>query len=557
MDGAGVTGPAGQIRGGLADRVLRVLGPTWRAAPVRRFAQVLSLALFLYSFFYVSWPYARVFTGQVLIEKEWLPVEAFLWLDPLAGLSTAIAARAWNVALAGGAVVLVFSLFLPRGFCGYLCPLGTLLDAFDAIVAGIGRRSGRADRASRIAPDSTWRRTRYGLLVVVLVAAVFGVLLSGFVAAIPVLTRGLLFTGGRLELGVLKNWGMVSPADVALWVSVVLVAGVFLLGLAAPRFWCRHLCPSGALVSLFGWAGLYRREVVASCTRCGQCVKVCPFDAIEPDFTTRMLDCSSCRTCAGACPVGAIRFVRRATVSSAEEKADRVFDGPLSRRAFLASSAGGAAVAVAVRVVPTAGPQMLRPPGSVAEERFLDLCVRCGQCVQVCPGPVLRLSGLEGGFESLWTPVAVPTHAGCHQDCNACTQVCPTGAILPLSIEEKRKTPMGLAVIDTRACLPHKGDRDCQLCFDECNAAGYRAIEMRAIQLPMGQVPDGTFSPDEIEAMGQIRAPFLVKDACVGCGLCEYRCHSVNVKQQGLLNQSAVVVVPYRQEAKSGTERQE
>jgi NAD-dependent dihydropyrimidine dehydrogenase PreA subunit len=101
---------------------------------------------------------------------------------------------------------------------------------------------------------------------------------------------------------------------------------------------------------------------------------------------------------------------------------------------------------------------------------------------------------------------------------------------------------MGLAVVDTATCLPHRGERDCRLCFDECSAAGYHAIEMRPIPLATGPIPDGVFSPEEIEQMSQIRAPFVKADACVGCGLCEYRCHGVWVGRQQRLRRSAVVV---------------
>jgi len=156
----------------------------------------------------------------------------------------------------------------------------------------------------------------------------------------------------------------------------------------------------------------------------------------------------------------------------------------------------------------------------------------------------LQAAGLKYGFEALWTPVAIFPHAGCHQNCNLCTQVCPTGAIEPLSLAQKRKSVMGIASLDTQLCLPHRGERECQLCFDECNAAGYRAIEMRPIHLEMGAVPEGALSPEEIEQMGRIRAPFLQTDACVGCGLCEYRCHSVWVARQKLLPRSAVIVKP-------------
>jgi len=187
--------------------------------------------------------------------------------------------------------------------------------------------------------------------------------------------------------------------------------------------------------------------------------------------------------------------------------------------------------------------QLVRPPGSVPEPVFLDLCVRCGQCFQACPGPVLQPAGWDAPLEALWTPVAVMTHAGCHQECNFCTQVCPTGAIRPLSLEEKKTTSMGLAVIDTKTCLPHTGQQDCRLCIDECDAAGYRAIELRRIKLPMDDIPEGIFSDMELEEMSRIEAPFINADACVGCGLCEYRCHAALVKQQKSLTHSAIRVV--------------
>jgi MauM/NapG family ferredoxin protein len=502
---------------------------------VRRTTQCVCLALFLWLFFYVSWPYAQAFSSRVLPDKAWAPPELFLWLDPLVGLSAALAARAWNVALIGTAAVVLLSLLFPRGFCGYLCPLGTLVDACDFAV-------GQRVRQFHVQLSGHWSCLRYYVLAAVLVSALCGVLLSGFVAAIPVVTRGLLFTGGRLELGTLKHWSMLHPAGVEVWLSVALFASIFALSFLGRRFWCRHLCPSGALLSLFSAVRLFQREVSGECTRCGQCVKHCAFDAIDDDFETRRPECASCQTCAGVCPAQAISFTQCGRGRDARATAGET-PAVQSRRAFLASSVGGAAIAAVVRAVPAVQPALLRPPGSVAEKAFLGLCVRCGQCLQVCPGQVLRAAGFESGMDALWTPVAVPAHAGCHQDCNFCGQVCPTGAIRPLPIEEKRRTHMGLAVIDPNLCLPHHGDRDCQLCFDECNAAGYRAIEMRRIELPAGQMPEGAFSPAEIEEMTSIAAPFVNAAACVGCGLCEYRCHSANTRQHKLLPRSAVVIV--------------
>jgi ferredoxin len=518
------------------DFFLRKLGPTWRSAPLRRLIQAACLLLFLDLFFRVAWPYAEAFSSTLLVDKEFLPLESFLWIDPLVGFSTALAARCWNAAVLGAAIILLLCLLFPRGFCGYLCPLGTLIDAFDWMV------SKRLTRF-RIQTIGRWVHLRYYLLLAVLVSSAFGVLLSGYVAAIPVLTRGLLFTAGRLQLGLLKNWGVVPAANAAIYLSVILFLAIFLLGLLHPRFWCRYVCPSGAVFSLFNFFRIGQRQVTNACIRCNQCAHICPFDAIQENFTTRTAECTYCQTCGGVCPTGAIHFATRWNQHDLKPKNDHpLTPRPLSRRGFVLSILGGAAAATATRHAAAASTPLLRPPGSLSEPQFLDLCIRCGECFKVCPGPVLHPAGLKNGLEALWTPVAIPSHAGCHQDCNFCTQVCPTGAIRPLTLEQKRQFHMGLAMIDTTVCLPHRGERDCQLCYDECEAAGYHAIHMRPIKLAIGPVPDGALSQVELEEMARINAPFVDAQACVGCGLCEYRCHGAVLKQQKLIPRTAIVV---------------
>ncbi|MFI5381550.1 MAG: 4Fe-4S binding protein [Tepidisphaerales bacterium] len=581
---------------------LRRLGPTWRAAPLRRIVQTICLGVFLGLFFYVAWPYSDRFSARTIPDKQWLPLESFLWIDPLVGLSTAVAARAWNVALVGMAVILFVCVLWPRGFCGYVCPLGTMIDLFDWVVGKVrgglqpnggrvrpsyhlgGRpqsaaaasrnnHSGRAEARPSQAPAARtrwWMNLKYYILAGVLVASAFGVLLSGYVSAIPVLTRGLMFSAGQLQLGLMKNWGQVAPLTPAVCVSLALFAAVFLLGLIHPRFWCRYVCPSGAMFSAFNLLRVGERKVESTCIECNKCVQACPFDAIREDFTTRELDCTFCQTCGGVCPTESIKFSWHGlparddgtvppTPPSAEAGQPCAEPGPptsapaalsplppersMSRRRVVLSMIGGAAAAMCTRAASHAGPLPLRPPGSVDEQRFLDLCIRCGECFKVCPGPVLHPAGLAGGLEGLWTPIAVPTHAGCHQDCNFCTLVCPTHAIVPLTIAAKRKTAMGLAVFDPALCLPHRGERDCRLCYDECAAAGYHAIEMRKIALKTGDIPEGAVSDDEREEMSRINAPFIRADLCTGCGLCEYRCNGALVRQRPILPRRAVVVI--------------
>lgn len=528
--------------------LLRKVGLTWRFSPIRRVIQLLFLGLFFFLFFHVAWPYAKVFSESAISDKEWLPVEFFLWLDPLAGIASSIAARHLSVALLGTGAVFLICLLFPRGFCGYICPLGTIIDGFDWL---IGKRLAQF----HVKKAGWWQYLRYFVLIFVLIAAVGGVMLAGFVAAIPILTRGLLFTGGRLQLGLAKDWSLVEPAGWTLYLSLGLFSIVLLLGILRRRFWCSYICPTGALFSLYSIFRINERKVEASCINCGKCMQFCPFYAINEDFTTRALNCTFCQTCGGACPTHSIKFVSRWNsydLKIVEESSTSIHN--ISRRGFVFSAIIGAAASASIRTGLADSfrtkPKLLRPPGSVPESQFLDLCVRCGECIRACPGPVLHPAGLEGGLDAIWTPKAIPVRSGCHQDCNFCTQVCPTGAIRPLSIDEKRKTHMGLATINTELCLPHTGERDCRLCFMECEAAGYNAIQMRQIELDVGDIPPGDmpgFGFDSVTArieMSRIEAPFIDPDACVGCGLCEYRCHKSYVKREKIFPRSAIAVVP-------------
>jgi len=514
-------------------RVLSMLGPTWVASPVRRIAQAVCLTLFLALFFYVCWPY-----GPDHEQGSTWPLrraEIFLLLDPLASLTAALAARAWLWSLVAAAVVFVINMILPRGFCGYVCPLGTLIDVFDW---AIGRRIKRF----RPARSGWWVNLRYYVLAVTLGAAACGVLLSGFAAAIAVVTRAMLFIFAPAQMGLLKGWYLVPPMNAGHYVSIVLFLAVLGLGLLRPRFWCAYVCPTGVLLSVGSLLRLTERKVDATCIECGRCVTVCSFDAIGPDYSTRPLNCTFCQTCGGVCPSHSIKFAGRLDSGSLKAASEPAGARPsFSRRGFLFGAVGafgGGAAAGAALAHERGGfaeSFPIRPPGSVPEQRFRRLCVRCGECFKVCPNNVLQPAGFELGFDGLWTPKVVPDWAGCRPSCNNCGQVCPTGAIRALPIEEKRAARIGLAAVNKKTCLPHAHREDCRLCVDECAAAGYNAIEF----IRVGGALDDKGAP--VEGSGYL-APVVLEDKCVGCGLCQTSCHSVNVKGKKLLGESAIAV---------------
>lgn len=624
-------------RGGIR-RMLRRLGLSWLASPVRRLVQSICLIVFLVLFFYTCWPYSArpVPPGQVstgwklagmdqetgefrlaktnaeswprakrhvfiepgagmfgkvsviaadessltivpldgtpdrvldallfgesqwtlherdpnawpshytdeLADKEFVPAELFLTIDPLVSLSTAIASRSWVWSLVSAAVILLVCVLVPRGFCGYICPLGTTIDFFDWALASRTKRF-------RVADDGWWVHIKYYLLAGTLVAAACGILVSGFVAAIPVITRGLLFIGEPLQSGTMRGWHLVPAPNWGHALSLAMFLGVLALGFFRPRFWCKYVCPSGAVFSLGNLFRITERKVESSCIHCNKCVEICPFDAIKPDFTTRETDCTMCQSCGGVCPTHAIKFVERWNVVELKVEDDPpTRETALGRRGFMSLAAGSAAATVGGVGLAGAtklwgaklggrGSQLpVRPPGSVPEQEFLQMCIRCGECFKACPNNVLQPQAFEQGLEGLWTPEVIADWAGCESSCNACGQVCPTGAIRALPLEEKKVARMGLAIVNEKTCLPMVGREDCDLCVQECNAAGYHAIEY--IQVGTESDEDGL----PIEGTGML-APVVLDDKCVGCGLCQTRCFAINVKERGVLDESAIII---------------
>ena len=151
-----------------------------------------------------------------LARKEIVPAETFLMIDPLVSISTALASRSWVWSLASAAAILIVCVLIPRGFCGYLCPLGTTIDLFDW---AIGKRVERF----RVPDDGWWVHIKYYLLAGTLLCSVFGVLVSGFFSAIPVITRGMLFLFEPLQTGVMRGWHLIPTINAGQVISILFI----------------------------------------------------------------------------------------------------------------------------------------------------------------------------------------------------------------------------------------------------------------------------------------------------------------------------------------------
>jgi MauM/NapG family ferredoxin protein len=303
---------------------------------------------------------------------------------------------------------------------------------------------------------------------------------------------------------------VVQPTFAMNALIAALFAGVLGLNALAHRFWCRHLCPLGALLGLLSRVSLLRPLVRSNCSRCGHCVTACQLGAIDIHQGHGVVssECIVCLDCLVACPEDGMGFALHRRLAPGH-----TYDP--TRRQAVAALAAGAAGAALLRTGPHARqphPQLIRPPGAQDEVAFLSRCLRCGQCMKVCPTSGLQPVALEAGLEGVWTPRLVPRLGYCDYGCVACGQACPSGAIPPLDLERKRGTVIGMAVVDRNRCWPWAYGIPCIVCEEMCPAPE-KAIRLEAVTVT--------------DARGEsvvVQRPYVLDELCIGCGICEYRC---------------------------------
>ncbi len=484
-----------------------------KAIQLRRFSQILSLLAFIFLFFSIRDPLQQA-----------VPANLFLRLDPLAGIAVMLSGRILVRAFFLSAAILILSFALGRSFCGWICPLGTALDLRNRLFPA-GKRRGE-------------RRWKYAVLAGIIVLSLISIQAVWLLDPLVILTRTLTLSlfpiavwsvnglvgagyGNTLTEGIsdalwrfFQGWLLpLNPLQTTLILTTTAIfIGILLLDHFGRRYWCRVLCPLGALLGIISRFSPFGRRVdEKSCTSCALCAEECRMHAIADDFIgTHREECILCLECSDWCEADATVFTWN------RRKGQRETLNP-GRRRMLGTIAGAAAFGAIWKTQLTAKSAdgfLIRPPGAVNEEQFLDLCLRCEACVKACSttGGCLQPAGFEYGIAKFWTPRADMRRGYCEYSCTLCGQVCPSGAIKPLDEETKKRKVIGLAYIDRSRCIPWERGEECIVCEEHC------PLPRKAIQFRIADVELTN------RTASQVKLPYVDRDLCIGCGICETRC---------------------------------
>ena len=437
------------------------------------------------------------FSGISLLLTGLVP-GAFRWLGWMPKLQFLPAVM--GLSILAIAIVLALTILFGRIYCSTICPLGVMQDGISH-VSVLAKRARKNRRPFRYRKELKW--LRYGIWLLFVLALVFGLQ-----SAVAVLAPYSAY--GRIVTSIVRF----QPGTVlAVAAATLLVTG--LLAWFTGREYCNIICPVGTTLSFFSRFAGFRPVIDASkCRNCKACENNCKAGCI--DIANHKIDysrCVDCFDCLGSCKFDALHFKNYYNSKKAAGTGAEGFPSS-GRRAFLTGAAMGlTAVALGAQNKKKDGGYAavedklaleretpLTPPGSASIKDFYRRCTACQLCIAACPNGVLRPSS---SLEHLMQPEMGFEKGYCRPECTKCSEVCPSGAIIAITREEKTQYHVGSASIDRGLCVAEQGTK-CGNCARHCPTG--------AIQ--MVQSPDGYMVPSVDAAV------------CIGCGACENLCPS-------------------------------
>lgn len=460
------------------------------------------------------------------------------WLGWLAEIQFLPAVLALNVGVI--LFLILLTLVCGRIYCSVICPLGVFQDA----IAWLGRRTKKRRKLPySYSPALSW--LRYGVLGIFIIALAMGI--GALVALLAPYS-----SYGRIANNLFQplwQWGnnyfayLAERADsyafyeVDVWMKslptfIIAVATLLLLLVLAGRggrTYCNTICPVGTVLGVLSRYSLFRITIdTKKCNNCSLCSRKCKAACINSkkhqiDYSR----CVACMSCIDSCKHGAIsyqfhplgRSMTKTEATGTDTNIDKAASAVTSetRRSFLSSIAlvaatatisaqekkvdGGLATIEDKKIPERTTP--ITPPGSLSTRNMASHCTACQLCVSVCPNQILRPST---NLMKLMQPEMSYERGYCRPECTKCSDVCPTGAILPTTEADKSSTQIGHAVWIKQNCIPLSDGVECGNCARHCPAGAIQMI------------------PSEASVESSPKVPVVNVERCIGCGACENLC---------------------------------
>ena len=433
----------------------------------------------------------------------------------------------YSLLATGFLIVLILTFLFGRIYCSSVCPLGTLQDIISRVAITL-----KKNKLYQMFRD--FKLLKYSILTVTILSLFSGSmillnLLDPFSLAGKIFSnvfRLLLIPFNNLAALTLEQFNIYRVYPIELkalsWIAisfssiVLLIIGI--MSFTKGRLFCNTVCPLGTLLGLTSRLSLFKIKIEETdCSGCGVCETVCKAGCIDNE--KKKIDferCVSCFNCFTVCPSNGIVYKKSLPSFSNNKKTStdidkrkfftRLFIGVIGLSEFLRAQIKvipkkKSTVPVIIELYPS-------PPGSESVEHFYSNCTACHLCVAACPTHVLQPSFLEHGFFNILQPFLDNAAAYCTFECIRCTEVCPTGALLPLTVEKKTKVQIGKTIFVKENCIVETEGTECGACSEHCPT---KAVIM-------------------VPYKNNIKIPEVKNEYCVGCGACEYACPTIPYK---------------------------